>query len=324
MTIRLKIIIFVLTGLMLVFLPIFVDGLFWIGSYVALTNSFEPHQILSYIGAVLPIVPAVILGWAVWRQNQKLHDMNAKLQKQNLRISQDAVKNASYNFLSLKNVAISAKDLGWSDTTKFQQNAIELRYNRSDRCNGSKYALWLNFEGEAHDKAPICKIEIKNLMLSFEVVGINVDERLAAWPFSKTYSTSATKISNDENKYVFKLECYIPQYFSNGILTGSSFTNLKISMCVSYVNALNVRVQVTHTLELHRNQPSAETWSISNEKTEFGEIDVKESESMSKLTSIDQTAKIPDDVATPEDLKAIAIAEQELADGEAIDFDDID
>ena len=33
---------------------------------------------------------------------------------------------------------------------------------------------------------------------------------------------------------------------------------------------------------------------------------------------------IPDDVATPEDLKAIAMAEQELADGDVVDFDDVD
>ncbi|MCL2573960.1 MAG: hypothetical protein FWE34_05335 [Defluviitaleaceae bacterium] len=33
---------------------------------------------------------------------------------------------------------------------------------------------------------------------------------------------------------------------------------------------------------------------------------------------------VPDDIATPEDLRDIAIANQELADGKAVDFSDID
>ena len=278
-------------GLRFVFLPpIIIEGLFLIGAHFALTDSFAPHHILAYIGALLPIVPTIIFGWIVWMQNQKLHDVNTKLHEQNLRISEDIMKHASYNFLLLKEAVIIVTR-NYSDSTKLHENKIELKYDGSDCFNEvecAEYDLLLNFEGEAFDKTPIHEVEMESLDFSFlplcdyaETYGRSrsrFERDYFSWSSVKGYPIPTIKINSEESgsggKYDFVVQCYIPQYFINDVLTKRLFTMPVITMQVSYVNMLGVKVSVFHTLRLKPLDRLEDRFKI-DELTKFEKVDIK-------------------------------------------------
>ena len=77
--------------IIVIMLPTFVERvLFGVGNYIPMTTNFVPQHILSYIGSILPIIPTAILGWVVWKQNERLHEKNTTLEETNVKIASDA------------------------------------------------------------------------------------------------------------------------------------------------------------------------------------------------------------------------------------------
>lgn len=70
--------------------PFIIDLLFPNNSDRAIfTTHFHPSHILAYIGALMPIVPASILGYIVWKQNKQLHDKNVDLENKGIGLQED-------------------------------------------------------------------------------------------------------------------------------------------------------------------------------------------------------------------------------------------
>ena len=86
--------------LFVLFAPFIVERvLFRIGRTFALTCSFSPDQILSYIGAVLSFTATVALGFIVYRQTSKSN-------KQNMKLAANSLSHSTHTYLVVDSVKV--------------------------------------------------------------------------------------------------------------------------------------------------------------------------------------------------------------------------
>jgi len=99
-------IIIIVALLFIMFAPVIIEWLFSGNIGFVLTTLFEPSQILSYIGAILPLFATIIFSWLVIQQNERINEINSKLQKQNMRISENTLKYETFTYLIIDKVKV--------------------------------------------------------------------------------------------------------------------------------------------------------------------------------------------------------------------------
>ena len=97
------IIISVLSLLVLLFVPLVIDFLFWLGNILpfAIPISFDREAILAYTGgALLPLLATVVLGFIVYKQTERLDAIDAK-------ISKDSFAYETFTYLTVDELKLS-------------------------------------------------------------------------------------------------------------------------------------------------------------------------------------------------------------------------
>ena len=263
-----------------------IDFLFRIGEQKAIVRTFfKPSDILSFVGIVLSITATITLAWIVWRQNEKLREINTNLQKQNMRISENALINSSYNFMSIPLLQIESYNVGrlaspWLDIPQITLNRINAATGGG---NGSPYDIKITFFGEAFSNAPICDFELEEFKLSFES---SVGRRVIPYIFKmdSKYTGMTFQTSKDheeasgslENSYSFTIRCHIPFYFDDQLLESPHVKNIEVEMTASYVNLLRVTTKLSHKLCLTKDE--TQNYFNADDNIRFIRLGLKEAE----------------------------------------------
>lgn len=261
-----------------------IDFIYRIGEQrVFVRTFFEPSDILSFAGIVLSITATISLAWIVWRQNEKLNDMNTTLQEQNVQISQNALINSSYNFISISLLQTESANVGRFDSPWLDIPQITLNRTAVGGGSGSSYEIKITFFGDAFSNAPICNLDLEDFELSFEystgsktiTENFVMDSKFAGTKF-QTYKDN--EVGADENDYLFTIRCYIPFYYSDQILESPNVKNIEIKMTASYVNLLRVTTKLSHRLCLSEEATKTKGWFKAIENISFIRLGLKNSE----------------------------------------------
>ena len=143
--------------------------------------------------------------------------MNADLQAQNMRISQDSLINSSYNFLSINRVGITNASVGRASSRWPQYEKIILESREKFVGDGTAHELELVFYANAFDMSPISEVILEEFELDFDV---KVSDAMGyKEQFYMNYDKSGLILtvhkintSMSKNDYSFALYCYIPHY----------------------------------------------------------------------------------------------------------------
>lgn len=268
------------------FAPVIVERvLFALGNRFALTTVFEPNQVLAYMSAIFPLFATIIFSWLLLKQNQNLNDINEKLQKQNMRISQDSLINASFNFLDIESVKfeiVGPVSRGYSMDSGLQKK-INFIYQDPPITNSSDYDMKMEFYANSFSDIPIREIEIEMLNFEFDI-SMQKGNRTITEKFCMEHGSvsvvqvkKAKKYESVEYDYVFAIYLYIPRYYMslqilNEYIKG--LVNAKIHLESSHVNMLNVRVKLSHKLYLTKSRRDY-VYLIKDHQVEFKDMDIK-------------------------------------------------
>jgi len=256
-------------------MPLIVDFLFAIGQVRSMSNSYQPYQILSYVGAILSVIATVVLGYLVLKQNENLHDINTKLQEQNLRISKDSRINESYNFLKYLSIEICTKSYVRVEYVK-PCDAIELKYDGGG--DTGPFEMNIKFYGKEYRDSPIREIKLKSLKLNFDIYATGVKR-----VFNERFSFDGNHVApviNQDNDNEFVIRCHIPYYYYAyaDVMKNQDFLNLQIEVSVEYISHLDVCFPVKHTLVLDKkddvNGYDFVEYEVINDQRLYGKINV--------------------------------------------------
>ena len=242
-----------------------IDFLYILGERRALVHTFfEPSDILGFVGIIFSVSATITLALIAWQQNKKLNDMNTQLQKQNMKISQNALVHSSYNFFSYRLLTIEGHSTGRIESPLTREPIITLNYIKTDDSgsSGSSCELEITFFAEAFSNTPICMIELHELDMSFEhsygrkiwLEEFCMDSQHIGQTLQTRKCRDNTIFFDDGNDYEFTMRLHIPFYYDCQSLASLNFDNLKIKMIASYINLLSVKTKLSHELHLSKDE----------------------------------------------------------------------
>ena len=263
-------------------MPIVINVFFDVGeNRPFITTRFSHIDILVYVGAIIPFFATVIFSLLILRQNENLNKINKDLQAQNMRISQYSLTNTSFNYLTIKSIIITPKNSVTRSGGFKSKNKIILNYLDSNLpYDSTDNELEICFSSKSYSNFPIKEIEVEQLNLEFKINLENtvIPERFGTEMHNDSTIFPTIKKSTSDG-YNFTMYFYIPSYHNTMSDVLNNINDLKISLSVSYINMLNVKIPLLHDLKLSKKGTTKRVsfeFEVDDEQIEFGEINFKE------------------------------------------------